>query len=125
VNEAARLNAAGAAVYVTLNPINPQLLARFCNRVEGYAKATATDKDVVRRCWLLIDFDPVRPTDTSATDAQVATAQERARACYQALKAEGWTRPPSRDPRQFLSQAVSGIRAGVGHSGPDAGLGHP
>jgi integrase-like protein/Arm domain-containing DNA-binding protein len=63
VNEAARLNAAGAAVYVTLNEIDPQILRRCCNRVQDYAKATVTDKDVIRRRWLLIDFDPVgRPT---------------------------------------------------------------
>ena len=30
---AVRLNAEGAAVYVTLNPIDPQLLGRYCNRI--------------------------------------------------------------------------------------------
>jgi hypothetical protein len=91
--EAVRLNSAGAAVYVTLNKIDPQLLARCYNRVGDYAKATVTDKDVGRRRWLLIDFDPVRPADTSATDVQVAAAIERARAAYHTLKAEGWPRP--------------------------------
>jgi hypothetical protein len=93
VNAATELNAAGAAIYVTLNRIDPQILGRCCNRVQDYAKATVTDKDVVRRRWLLTDFDPVRPTDTSATDVQVAAARARVSACYQALKAEGWPRP--------------------------------
>lgn len=90
---AVRLNAAGAAVYVTLNRIDPQLLARYCNRMESYASATATDANVIGRRWLLIDFDPVRPKDTSATEAQLTAAMDRARACYQALKADGWPEP--------------------------------
>lgn len=93
VNEAARLNAAGAAVYVTMNKIDPQLLGRCCNRVQDYVTVTVTDKDVIRRRWLLTDFDPVRPTDTSATDVQVAAAEARASACCDAMKAEGWPDP--------------------------------
>ena len=90
---AVRLNAQGAAVYVTLNPIDRQLLGRYSNRIECYAAATTTDANVTRRRWLLLDFDPVRPKDTAATDAQLAEAKERADACYQALKAEGWPAP--------------------------------
>lgn len=92
VDAAMRLNAQGS-VYVTLNPIDPQLLGRYCNRVEAYAQATATDANVTRRRWLLIDLDPVRPKDTSATDAQVELA--RAKACNASLflKAEGWPDP--------------------------------
>jgi len=90
---AIRLNAQGAAVYVTLNRIDPQLMGRYCNRVENYATATVTDANVTRRRWLLIDLDPVRPKDTSATDEQLATAKEQAKACYQALKAKGWPEP--------------------------------
>jgi putative DNA primase/helicase len=92
-NEAARLNAGGAAVYVTLNRLDPQLLGRYCNRVEAYATATATDSNVNRRRWLLLDFDPVRPKDTSATDAQLEAAKAKARACYLALRTEGWPDP--------------------------------
>jgi hypothetical protein len=42
---------------------------------------------------VLIDFDPMRPANTSATAAQVAAAKERADTCRQALKAEGWPLP--------------------------------
>ena len=88
VNAAAALNAEGAAIYVNLNPIDPQLLGRYNNRIERFAQATVTDANVTGRRWLLIDFDPVRPKDTSATDAQVAAAKERARAAYHALNAK-------------------------------------
>jgi hypothetical protein len=67
VNAAATLNASSAAVYVTLNRIDPQLLGRCCNRVEPFASATVTDANVIHRRWLMLDFDPVRPKDTSAT----------------------------------------------------------
>lgn len=101
-DEANRLSAAGAAVYVTLNRLDPQLLSRYANRIEAFAQATATatatDANVTRRRWLLLDFDPVRPKDTSATGTQLAAAKETARASYQALKAEG-----SPDPLAALS----------------------
>ncbi|KFB74371.1 MAG: hypothetical protein AW09_000341 [Candidatus Accumulibacter phosphatis] len=90
---ATRLNRTGAAVYVILNPIDPQLLARYCNRVEIGASSTTTDAQITRRLWLLLDFDPTRPTDTSATDAQLGSAKAAARACWQALQAEGWPDP--------------------------------
>lgn len=90
---AMRLNSGGAAVYVTLNPIDPQLLARYCNRIELGAAATTTDAQITRRRWLLLDFDPARPTDTSATDAQLEASKTVARACYQSLKAAGWPDP--------------------------------
>ena len=90
---AVQLNAQGAAVYVTLNRIDPQLLGRYSNRVETYAAATVTDANVIRRRWLLIDLDPVRPKDTSATDEQLKMAINSATACYLELEARGWPKP--------------------------------
>ena len=91
--QAARLSASGAAVYVTLNPVDPQLLSRYSNRIEGYASTTTTDKQVTRRRWLLIDIDPVRPSGTSATDAQLDAAKVKARAVYGYLNGIGWPAP--------------------------------
>ena len=90
---AARLSTSGAAVYVTLNPVDPQLLSRYSNRIEGYASTTTTDKQVTRRRWLLIDIDPVRPSGTSATDAQLDAAKVKARAVYGYLNGIGWPAP--------------------------------
>jgi hypothetical protein len=41
----------------------------------------------------LADFDPVRPKDTSSTDAQLEAAHTKARECAQYLKAQGWPNP--------------------------------
>jgi hypothetical protein len=91
--EAARLNAAGAGVYVTLNEVDRQLLARYANRIQEYARATATDANVVRRRWLPVDVDPQRPKDTSATDEQLALAADRTEAVRQFLDGLGWPDP--------------------------------
>ena len=91
--QAARLSASGAAVYVTLNPVDPQLLSRYSNRIENFAQSTTTDKQVTRRRWLLVDIDPVRPSGTSATDAQLAAAKAKARAVYGYLNGMGWPAP--------------------------------
>ena len=62
-----------------------------------FAKHTASDGDIVRRCWLFIDFDPVRPAGISATDAEHEAALERARRCRDWLHARGWPAPLAAD----------------------------
>jgi hypothetical protein len=97
VAEAIKLNTHGAAVYVTMNEVDPQLLSRTANRIQEYAQATATDSNVIRRQWLLIDIDPQRPKDTSATHEQLALALERAKAIHDFLTQRGWPNPASAD----------------------------
>src|SRR5687768_10336342 len=48
-DEIAKLNAGGAAVYLTLNRIDPHLIARYPNQVQQWAEATATDANVRER----------------------------------------------------------------------------
>jgi len=73
------LDDAGAyGVYFTLNPVNPSLLARSCNRLK-VPKETTQDKDIVCIRWLPIDLDPKRPAGISATDEEVGHAREAAR----------------------------------------------
>lgn len=90
VSDAVRLNRNGAAVYTTLNRIDPQLLGRYANRMQEGADATTTDANILRREWLLVDVDPRRPKDTSATDAQREAAQYRMREVAEFLHAEDW-----------------------------------
>jgi hypothetical protein len=63
-----RLDGVVEGIYITLNPVNPALLARAANRFHDHAKFTTSDVQIVRRCWMLIDFDPVRPAGISSTD---------------------------------------------------------
>ena len=41
-------------VYITVNPVQPALLARSSNHIKEYAKQTTADKDVLRRRWIFI-----------------------------------------------------------------------
>lgn len=59
-------------VYVTVNPVNPALLARAPkNRVRTAGSGdTTSDRDVRQRRSLLVDIDPVRPTGISSTNEE-------------------------------------------------------
>jgi hypothetical protein len=90
---AARYSGKCPGVYVTLNEINPALLARINNRMEEYAKQTTSDNDVLHRWWLPLDFDPVRPAGIPSTNAEHRTALKRAEECSGWLAGEGWPSP--------------------------------
>jgi len=84
------------AAWATLNPlsadaltsdtmVNPAELVRTYN--------TAADTHIARREWLLLDFDPPRPTDTNSTDAEKGAAHQQAEQCRNELSAMGWPAP--------------------------------
>ena len=78
-------------IYVTINPVDPSLLARASNRLQEWAKATSGDKDVVCRRWILIDVDFHRPTGISATDEELKAAGQCARQIKAHLEDDrGW-----------------------------------
>ena len=76
--DAARLSGKAPGVYTTINPVNPELLARASNRSKTFANLTVSDSDILFRHFVLIDIDPVRPSGISSTDAEQAAATERA-----------------------------------------------
>lgn len=90
---AAELDDKGYQVYVTLNPVLPALLARSDNRVKTHLRATTTDADIVKRTWLPIDLDPVRPSGISASEAEKRIATERANEIKGYLANRGWLDP--------------------------------
>ena len=67
---AAKLSGNAPAVYLTINPVNPDLFARASNCVVNFAKTTMPDTEIVQGLWLPIDFDPKRPTGISSTNAE-------------------------------------------------------
>jgi len=80
-------------VYLTLNPVNADLLARAHNRVREFARETTSDVDILARRWLPLDFDAVRPAGISSTDAEHIAALDKAQECRGYLRAEGWPDP--------------------------------
>jgi hypothetical protein len=91
--QAARLDDQGAGVYVTLNPVLPELLSRCSNRTEQYAKVTTKDGEIVKRLWLPVDLDPVRPSGISASDSEKSAAFERAAEIKGYLAGLEWPEP--------------------------------
>jgi len=90
-NAAAALSGRVEGVYVTPNPVDRALLARAVNRVSEYAKHTTADGNIVRRRWMLVDFDPMRPSGISSTDEEHQSALARAREARDWLRQQEWS----------------------------------
>lgn len=78
---AALLDAQGASgVYFTPNPLRPDLVGM---------SVSCRKADVVRRRWLLVDCDPVRPAGVCSTDAEKAAAGHILDRCRGTLEGAG------------------------------------
>lgn len=94
---ATELDDKGYQVYVTLNPVLPALLARSENRLEWRPNATTKDGDVVKRAWLPVDLDPVRPSGISASEPERQAGIQRATEMKGFLTAKGYPDPLEAD----------------------------
>jgi replicative DNA helicase len=81
------------AVYMTLNNVDPALLARANNRMIHRAKSSTQDAEIVRRRWLFVDIDSKRPAGISATDSEVQAAIDLAALIRDQLQSIGWPDP--------------------------------
>jgi putative DNA primase/helicase len=63
--------------YATLNPVTHEVHARAANRLKPFAEYTTKDAEILRRSYLLLDFDPVRPAGVSSTETELALALAR------------------------------------------------
>lgn len=80
----------GPAVYVTVNPVLPELLARANNHLVFQAKSTTSDDESQRRVKLFVDIDPIRPANVSSNSAECEAAVELAYRMRDMLASEGW-----------------------------------
>lgn len=83
-------------IYVTLNRINPVLLARRANRIKaklGKKDASTADSDIIHRDWLPIDIDPIRPSGVSSSEEEHAAALAKAEKIATYLTEMGWPTP--------------------------------
>lgn len=94
VIESLRKLQSASGYYVTLNQLDPDLLARRYNRLErAHDGELTSDRNVVRRSLLLVDIDPERIAGVSATDGEKASADRVARTICDFLGARGWPDP--------------------------------
>lgn len=82
-----------AGVYLVLNEVNPALLARSPNMLTDGLTPTTSDADIIRRRWLPLDFDSVRPAGISANEDEHAAAEDMGRRCVAWLASQGWPEP--------------------------------
>lgn len=80
--------------YVTVNPVNPALLARAVNRIRSVGREpTTADSDILCRRWLLIDCDAERPSGISSSDEEHAAALQKAQEIQTGLSSLDWPGP--------------------------------
>jgi hypothetical protein len=99
---AARYEGRAAGVYVTLNPVEPALLARAENRIQEWAELSTSDDYITSRRWLPIDCDPKvngkkRPAGISSTEQEHESATRKAAIIREWLSAAGWPDPVEAD----------------------------
>jgi hypothetical protein len=104
--DVASLSGKARGIYFTPNPVNPDLLQHSPNHLKRFIRsnleegnqgnALTYDADIMRRRWLLVDFDPVRSNGikgSPATDAEEQAAINQGRALRDWLRSLGWPDP--------------------------------
>ena len=85
-----------AAVYFTINPIDPVAASRIgdfkANSVRSRVRTTR-DRDVAQRTLYLLDFDPIRPAGVCATQGEKKAAYACLLRVRDYLRREGWPEP--------------------------------
>ncbi|MFV2046294.1 hypothetical protein ACEWK1_02855 [Metabacillus sp. YM-086] len=84
-------------IYITLNPVKKELLARCNNRLQIYAKTTSTDGDIERISYVLIDIDPVRASGISSSKNEKKAALDVMKGIRKDLMEEGFPEPIAAD----------------------------
>lgn len=90
---AAKENGKHQAIYTTVNPVNPPLVARSENQFAIGNPTTTTDAEIEKRRWFLLDFDPVRPAGISSSDNELEAAKDRAISVRDWLTTLDWPLP--------------------------------
>ena len=80
-------------IYATLNAVNDACYSRIQRDHFVESPVTTSDTDIVGRDYVMIDFDPKRPSDTNSTDAEKAAARDSVNRVYAFLRDQGFARP--------------------------------
>ena len=95
VRELLKLNPSESGnVYITLNNINSACYSRQQRDIfVKNCKVTTSDNDIFGYDWLMLDFDPKRPSGTSSSDAELEIAHQKAVQVYRYLNERGFNQP--------------------------------
>ena len=85
-------------IYVVLNRVDPNLLARKNNRIDCAKDNTGTgDKNIIKRRWLPIDIDPERPSGISSSNEEHKLSLKKANRIADWLADIGFPEPIKAD----------------------------
>lgn len=80
-------------IFITLNKISPEITARSKNHLTFFAKHTTTDREIVRRKWILVDLDPERPAGISSTQVELEHGKKLSEKIWKYLSNLGFSEP--------------------------------
>lgn len=80
-------------IYMTLNNLPKELLARGKNKLAYFARNLTKDNDIKKRNQILIDVDPVRVSGISSSNEELEAANEVAEKIKDYLIAIGFPKP--------------------------------
>ena len=83
----------GEQFYFTLNKINHDCYAREQKDRILFGKSTTQDKEIISYKYILIDFDPKRPSGVSSTDGELNKALDLRAEVYLFLRNKGFKEP--------------------------------
>lgn len=81
-------------IYFVLNQIDDSCYGRQqCEKIVKSPKITTNDNDIVRRHWVLCDFDPVRKSGTNSSEEEFELAHKKAQDVFRFLRDRGFQDP--------------------------------
>lgn len=88
-----KLNLQDTNVYLVLNEITEACYSKFQRDCFKEGESATQDSDIIARDWLLVDFDPIRPKDTSSSAEELKRAGEKCVKVYNFLLEQNFPRP--------------------------------
>ena len=81
-------------IYFVLNKIDEACFGRQqSGKFVKSPKITTNDNDIVKRCYVFVDFDPVRKSGTNASNEEFEEAHKRAQDVFRFLRDKGFSEP--------------------------------
>ena len=79
-------------MYFVLNKIDNACFGRQqSGKIVKSPKITTNDNDIVKRCFVFVDFDPVRKSGTNASNEEFEYAHKRAQDVFRFLRDKGFS----------------------------------
>ena len=81
-------------MYFVLNKIDSACFGRQqSGKIVKSPKITTNDNDITRRCFVFVDFDPVRKSGTNASNEEFELAHKKAQDVFRFLREKGFSEP--------------------------------